>query len=336
MRARKEWLLAATFFMAGCSVLGGRKGDIEAPSQVALSLYAGWDVNPNAQALAPDAAAPVQQTPDMAAITLDTATPEGPYLVNLSGSSKFELAEKMRALMDYLHEPEAGQAIPLKPLQVTPLPPKVPSVGAAQSAVEPPAGEASASEGVTGAVVATKTEWQREESTSSAPANLPVPIRGGHVGGGSTSEGANPSPALGQYAEGPSGLVASQAAPRASAVATPITFKVLQLKDDSVFLNADRDALIKDLKKTLGSTYVDDDDYVLLPGQFKYVTFNKIDKKTQYVAILANFHDQERAVWKQVQRVEAGGYKYSLLVLFQNIEVSVVDERRPLPPRSKS
>ncbi|ULU26656.1 type VI secretion system lipoprotein TssJ [Dyella terrae] len=117
---------------------------------------------------------------------------------------------------------------------------------------------------------------------------------------------------------------------------TPIAFKILQLKDDSVFLNADHDLLIKDLKKTLGSTYVDDDDYVLQPGQFKYVEFKKIDKNTRYIAVLANFHDQTSAIWKQVMRVESGGHKYSVLVLLQNMDVGMVDESYRQPPRNKS
>ncbi|HBL66041.1 MAG TPA: type VI secretion system lipoprotein TssJ, partial [Achromobacter sp.] len=125
-------------------------------------------------------------------------------------------------------------------------------------------------------------------------------------------------------------------APPPRGAATPIAFRVLQLKDDSLLLNADPEQLAKDLKKALGSTYISQDDYVLQPGQFKFIDFARIDKDTRYVAIVADFHDQNGAVWKQAFRLEPNGRRYALLMTLHGNRVGIVDESfRASQPRSQ-
>ncbi|EMN5132521.1 type VI secretion system lipoprotein TssJ [Burkholderia contaminans] len=113
---------------------------------------------------------------------------------------------------------------------------------------------------------------------------------------------------------------------------TPIAFKVVQLKDDSVLLNADPDQLRKDLKKTLGSTYLAADDYLLLPGQFKFVPFGEVRAGTRFIAAIADFHDANAVAWKQVMAIEPKGRKYSLLVKLSETRVSLRREGRPALP----
>ncbi|WP_199100894.1 type VI secretion system lipoprotein TssJ [Dyella sp. ASV21] len=400
--SRSILLLFAAMSIAGCGTLGIGRKDTDAPSRIALSLYAAADVNPNPDALTPDTSATPMQTAELAAVTVDPQAQEGPYLVNLTGGSKAELAEKMHALLDYLQEPEGGAeatkpslqithaanapkaAGPTAPAQPAPAANSSPRIGAPSTigavtggavaatalapAIAPNAGTAGkVAIGVAGAAggawaassltapaatpdsdatvapvespVAATPDAKGVPATAprSKPSDLPVPLRGGIERRTATfTVPTSKTPALGQYADGPSGLTSTQDAPVGKNVATPISFKILQLKDDSVFLNADQDLLRKDLKKALGSTYVDDDDYVLQPGQFKYVESKKIDKNTRYVAVLANFHDQSNATWKRALRIEAGGFQYSLLVIFNNIEVGMVDESHPQPPRKKS
>ncbi|SPV20334.1 Uncharacterized protein conserved in bacteria [Burkholderia cepacia] len=118
----------------------------------------------------------------------------------------------------------------------------------------------------------------------------------------------------------------------AKAPGTPIAFKIVQLKDDTMLLNADPDQLRKDLKKTLGSTYLAADDYLLLPGQFKVVPFGEIRDGTRFVAAIADFHDANAVAWKQVMPIEPKGRKYSLLVKLSETSVSLTREGRPVPP----
>lgn len=101
-------------------------------------------------------------------------------------------------------------------------------------------------------------------------------------------------------------------------VTTPVAFKVLQLKDDSLLLNAAYELLENDLEKALGSTLVQVDDYRLLPGQFKFVGFEHIHAHTRYLAVIANYHDRDKAQWKRALRIEPQGRQHALLVQFED------------------
>lgn len=116
------------------------------------------------------------------------------------------------------------------------------------------------------------------------------------------------------------------------AMATPISFKIIQLKDDSLFLNADHDTLSSDLKGALGTTYITHDDYVLTPAQFKYIADLEIDKKTRYIAVYADFYEMEAAIWKGIVQIEPiGGRLYHLIAVFQSNQVSLQQEGAPPP-----
>lgn len=114
--------------------------------------------------------------------------------------------------------------------------------------------------------------------------------------------------------------------PEPEQIATPIAFKVLQLKDDSLLLNASQEALALDLKKALGSTYIQDNDYLLKPGQFKFVNFQSVDEDARYLAVIASYHQPSAARWKQVFRVEPKGRKYALLVQLDDAHVEFKGE----------
>ncbi|MGL4667757.1 MAG: type VI secretion system lipoprotein TssJ [Saezia sp.] len=114
------------------------------------------------------------------------------------------------------------------------------------------------------------------------------------------------------------------------AIATPVSFKILQLRDDSLFLNADHDSLSADIKKALGTTYISHDDYVLTPSQFKFIRSIELDKKTRYIAVYADFYGTDGAVWKGVVQIEpTGGRIYHLIAAFQNNQVSLQHEGMP-------
>lgn len=109
-------------------------------------------------------------------------------------------------------------------------------------------------------------------------------------------------------------------------IATPIAFKVVQLKDDSLLQNANLEALTNDLQQALGSTFIDADDYVLLPGQFKFIDYQAIDEKTRYLAVIARYHEASGTQWKQILRIDPKGRQYALLAHFDTTRVAFKDE----------
>lgn len=332
--ARATAVLLVSLAAGGCSLPGSKNRPVETPTQIGLSLYASPTVNPNPDSAQPEPTGPALNTPALpSAVTVDPALQEGPYLVNLSGNSKTELAEKMRALLDYLQTGNVnGGALP-PPSSLRFSTQGTPLADAMSATAMPPLVAPGAP------TIPLPTLWSlppgsKPQRIASSP---PLPLDASDDAGLTSRDAGQAPPALGQYANSPAGLASDQdgnANVQLISVATPIVFKILQLKDDSVFLNADHDELVKDLKKALGSTYVADDDYVLQPGQFKYIDFSDIDKKTRYVAVFANFHNLDGATWKQAIRLESKNYRYALLVTFEGSRVAIVDESyRPPPPR---
>ncbi|MFJ7886381.1 type VI secretion system lipoprotein TssJ [Pseudomonas sp. NPDC096917] len=115
-------------------------------------------------------------------------------------------------------------------------------------------------------------------------------------------------------------------APTPEDIATPIAFRIVQLKDDSLLQDANLEALTKDLQQALGSTYIDADDYVLLPGQFKFIDYQAIDEKTRYLAVIARYHEASGTQWKRILRVDPKGRQYALLAHFDTTGVEFKDE----------
>ncbi|MGF6394181.1 type VI secretion system lipoprotein TssJ [Pseudomonas plecoglossicida] len=143
---------------------------------------------------------------------------------------------------------------------------------------------------------------------------------------------------VGQYNRAAS-IAPTPNARRTAVTATPIVFRVLQLKDDSMLENAPPELLQDNPEKALGSTLVAMDDYALVPGQFKFIEFASIEEKSRYIAVVAQFHDPSAERWYDVFRVEPRGRKYPLMVMLQTTRVAITDERfRPaqddlcLPP----
>lgn len=106
----------------------------------------------------------------------------------------------------------------------------------------------------------------------------------------------------------------------------PISFKVLMLRDDSLLLSADQESLNSDLEETLGKNYIDHDDYVLTPGEFKFIDFSRIDADTRYVGIIADYRDSAGSVWKKAFKVEPTGSTYPLHVHLRRNEVDILAE----------
>ncbi|MDF3831470.1 type VI secretion system lipoprotein TssJ [Cupriavidus basilensis] len=305
-------LLLATL-LSGCSTVGNalkKTGQVlmdpsiqvgsadDQPTQVALSLYASPDVNPNAQSDPPAAA-----SASVAPLPLDIGKRNGPFAVNFSSRSRAELIASLRELLGHFEKnPPEGAPLPT----VAAEPPR----GTLRSPLPPPG-------------------YQPDE----ADLDTPLPLAAANT----TDRAGGLAP--GQYRA--EHALADDAPPPASAskAAMPIAFRIIQLRDDSLLLNATFDQIQQDIKKALGSTFLRADDYVLLPGQFKFLSFRPLHEEANYLAIVADFGSTNDAVWKDVYRLEPRGRKYALLVSMQGNHVSIIDEsRRPAPsssPRSK-
>lgn len=313
-------LLAATA-LAGCSTVGNvltKTGQIlmdpsiqvgaaeDQPTQIALSLYAGANVNPNPVSL-PTAAPSEEQEP----LPLDQEG-DGPFAVSLRSASKDELIKHLRALLGHLQDEQASPTSALAVRQRSAIP------GLVVDDQAPP---------LTLGKTLPETLF-----TSTATSRGPFPanwiLRQGQVLPGGEEDAWNlstPNPDLGQYSRG-AGLAPATDTRATPTVATPVAFRVLQLKDDSKLENVDPEVLRKDPEKALGNTLLAADDYTLVPGQFKFIEFAAVDEKTRYIAVVADFHDPNAERWHDVFRIEPRGRKYPLMVMLQDTRVAITDE----------
>jgi type VI secretion system protein VasD len=112
----------------------------------------------------------------------------------------------------------------------------------------------------------------------------------------------------------------------AEPIATPMAIKILQLRDDSLLRNTVYELLDKDPAKALRSTYIRDDDYLLAPGQFKFVPFVSIDPETRFVAVIGDYRGQDNATWRQVLRIPPRGRQIILSVLVNDTHIVLKEE----------
>lgn len=112
----------------------------------------------------------------------------------------------------------------------------------------------------------------------------------------------------------------------AEPIATSMAIKILQLRDDSLLRNSVYELLDKDPAKALRSTHIRDDDYLLRPGQFKFIPFAPIEPDTRFIAVIADYRNQENATWSQVLRIPPRGHQIILSVLLNDTQVLLKEE----------
>ncbi|MDF0729253.1 type VI secretion system lipoprotein TssJ [Pseudomonas entomophila] len=112
----------------------------------------------------------------------------------------------------------------------------------------------------------------------------------------------------------------------AEPIATPIAIKILQLRDDSLLRNSAYQLLDQNPAKALRSTYIRDDDYLLSPGQFKFVPFEPLHADTRFIAVIADYSSQENATWQQVLRIAPRGRQIVLSVLVNDAQILLKEE----------
>ena len=104
---------------------------------------------------------------------------------------------------------------------------------------------------------------------------------------------------------------------------TPIGLQVFQLEDDSMFLDASFDELIDDYGSALGSTYVDHVDYVLKPGQFKFVELFDVEEDTKFIAVFGKYAEPNTTQWKKIIRIKPLNKRYRLMVYLGSDEAKM-------------
>ncbi|ABI55408.1 type VI secretion system lipoprotein TssJ [Alkalilimnicola ehrlichii MLHE-1] len=107
---------------------------------------------------------------------------------------------------------------------------------------------------------------------------------------------------------------------------TPLMFRVLQLRDDSMLMAADYGQMKDDLEEALGTNYLSHDDFTLLPGQFKVFQLKALEEDARYLGLVAYYAEPDRAQWKKVLRVESRGQDYHVLVHLRRHEAELKDE----------
>ncbi|MEZ9177986.1 type VI secretion system lipoprotein TssJ [Vibrio kanaloae] len=114
-----------------------------------------------------------------------------------------------------------------------------------------------------------------------------------------------------------------QVNPNVEGQASPVEIQVFELVDDSMFMSSSYDQLKTDGKKALKSNFVKSYDYVLMPGQFKFVNPIEINTETNYIGIMAHFSDIELSEWKKAIKVQNKGREYHLLMLLDEYDVTL-------------
>jgi type VI secretion system protein VasD len=139
---------------------------------------------------------------------------------------------------------------------------------------------------------------------------------------------ADESP-LGDYEVATTALERPDATPsHGPQLASPIAVKVLQLRDDSLLLNSVYQQLAPDPAKALRGTYIRDDDYLLSPGQFKFVPFQPLHDDTRFIAVIADYRSLESATWQQVLRIAPRGRRVVLSLQVHDAQIELKEEDR--------
>lgn len=311
-------LLCIVALLAGCTTVGNvltKTGQVlmdpgiqvgppeDQPTQMALSLYAAKDVNPN-----PVAEPAVDPEP--------AALDERSFSVNVQGESREDLVHSLQTLLEHLHQ-EASAAAASEDGSSTLVRSGFTKVFKPRSVDVSPALDRLWADTVATSRAPFPVQWQLRHSDD---AQKSISAAGDAAGGHGVDV------ALGQYRDGVPLAPAAALAAGDHVNATPIAFRVIQLKDDSLLENADPDLVRSAPKKALGSTYITADDYMLAPGQFKFINYQELDEDTHYVAVVAAFNAPDAQRWYDVIRVEPRSRKYALLVTLQDTRVAITDE----------
>ncbi len=97
--------------------------------------------------------------------------------------------------------------------------------------------------------------------------------------------------------------------------ATPVLLRIVQLSEKSLFLSSTYDELLDDkLEKTLGKNYLEHQELMIDPSQFRYIDKTKMKEGTRYIGVIAYFNDENDKQWRDIIKVKPNGEIYPLLI----------------------
>ena len=145
---------------------------------------------------------------------------------------------------------------------------------------------------------------------------------------------ANPDIKVGENATQPSDITVTLLTepdinPNDSGEASPVSFQLIYMSEDSKLREADFDQITtKKLDEVLGKNYIDHQDFNLLPDTMKTLPLMKLEPTTRYIGVVAYFSDDQVTEWKAIERVTGTGHHYHLLVHVRDnsIELKKEDE----------
>lgn len=109
--------------------------------------------------------------------------------------------------------------------------------------------------------------------------------------------------------------------------ATPIEIQVIYLNEDSRFLGADYDQLLKQgPEKIFGKNYINHQDYTILPDQYKILPAVELEAKTRFIGVIAHYADINNSYWADIVGVDAVGKKETLIIHIKINEVLIKKE----------
>jgi len=112
--------------------------------------------------------------------------------------------------------------------------------------------------------------------------------------------------------------------PNILGVGAPLEIKIFELADDSMFMSADFEQISNDYEDILKSTYIKSYDYVLTPGQFKFVTEIEVSDETNYLAVIAYFSQPDLSEWKRSVKIVKKSRTYHMLVQFKGYDINLM------------
>lgn len=115
--------------------------------------------------------------------------------------------------------------------------------------------------------------------------------------------------------------------PNGSGEASPVSFQLIYMSEDSKLREADFDQITTGkLDEVLGKNYIDHQDFNLLPDTMKTLPLTKLEPTTRYIGVVAYFSDDQVTEWKAIERVTGTGHHYHLLVHVRENSIELKNE----------
>lgn len=122
-------------------------------------------------------------------------------------------------------------------------------------------------------------------------------------------------------------LADSDINPNESQAASPASFQVIWMSEDSKLLATDIDQLTtKKIEDVLDKNYVNHQDFTLIPGQYKYLPPVELEKETRFIGVAVYFSQPNATQWKKVIKVSPIGHRYQILIHLHKNSVDILKE----------